>query len=341
MVSNEELSTLRINLDLETGPFKKNLQTVKAGMTALRGEYNNLTQFNKKYQNSLEGLQANSDRLTKTMDLQKQRIQLLKSEYKDLSGRLGENSQEALRMRAAYENAQGKLKQMEAELSNTNKRIQEQSSEWAKVSTITDKTVKSMQSQLGVLNSDYKVLTAGVKNFGSKTADLQTQSSHLVKTLDLESSTVNALKKKYDEAVRSKGADAQETQAAKIAMNEAIISMKNTESELSKVNSKIEFQASSWGRLNTKLETYKTKAGEVSEKAKNVGDGITGAFGPATAVMGAGLGVAAKKAMDFEQEMSNVKSVMSPDDVKNYGGELSKLAITMGAKTKYKECFAA
>lgn len=47
------------------------------------------------------------------------------------------------------------------------------------------------------------------------------------------------------------------------------------------------------------------------------------------------LGIATSKAMDFEQQMSNVKSVMSPDQINKFGKEVEKLSMEMGAKTSF------
>jgi TP901 family phage tail tape measure protein len=57
--------------------------------------------------------------------------------------------------------------------------------------------------------------------------------------------------------------------------------------------------------------------------------------------VGAGLGFAANKAMDFEAQMSSVKSVMSPDEVAKFGDTLEQLAVQMGAETKYSALEAA
>ncbi|WP_009968499.1 phage tail tape measure protein, partial [Bacillus subtilis] len=45
--------------------------------------------------------------------------------------------------------------------------------------------------------------------------------------------------------------------------------------------------------------------------------------------------------MDFESQMSAVKSVMAPDEVNKYGKALEELAVIQGAKTKYSALEAA
>jgi fructose/tagatose bisphosphate aldolase len=77
------------------------------------------------------------------------------------------------------------------------------------------------------------------------------------------------------------------------------------------------------------------------KEAINAAGELGKAVSAAGLAVSAGLGFAAKKAMDFEAQMSSVKSVMSPDEVAKFGGTLEKLAVQMGEKTKYQnECFA-
>ncbi|MEG7730059.1 hypothetical protein U2443_14635, partial [Listeria monocytogenes] len=54
-----------------------------------------------------------------------------------------------------------------------------------------------------------------------------------------------------------------------------------------------------------------------------------------------GLGFANKKAADFEQQMSNTLSVMSPGEVNQYKDALRELAIQQGTDTKYSALEAA
>jgi TP901 family phage tail tape measure protein len=77
------------------------------------------------------------------------------------------------------------------------------------------------------------------------------------------------------------------------------------------------------------------------KEAINAAGELGKAVSAAGIAVSAGLGFAAKKAMDFEAQMSSVKSVMSPDEVAKFGGTLEKLAIQMGEKTKYSAIEAA
>ncbi|PLR93237.1 phage tail tape measure protein [Bacillus sp. T33-2] len=80
---------------------------------------------------------------------------------------------------------------------------------------------------------------------------------------------------------------------------------------------------------------------DVGGKMQSAGSEITQSFGMAFLAVGAGLGLTAKKAMDFESQMSSVKSVMSPDEVNEFGASLTDLAKKMGAETKFSSLEAA
>jgi TP901 family phage tail tape measure protein len=82
--------------------------------------------------------------------------------------------------------------------------------------------------------------------------------------------------------------------------------------------------------LNSQIRDVMSAAGELGKAVSAAGLAVS-----------AGLGFAAKKAMDFEAQMSSVKSVMSPDEVAKFGGTLEQLAVQMGEKTKYSALEAA
>jgi TP901 family phage tail tape measure protein len=92
------------------------------------------------------------------------------------------------------------------------------------------------------------------------------------------------------------------------------------------------------------IDDFSSTMKDLDNQLRGVFDTI-GQVGKAVAGMGlavgAGLGFAAKKAMDFEAQMSSVKSVMSPDEVAKFGDTLEQLAIQMGEKTKYSAIEAA
>ncbi|WP_284037464.1 phage tail tape measure protein [Neobacillus sp. 114] len=79
----------------------------------------------------------------------------------------------------------------------------------------------------------------------------------------------------------------------------------------------------------------------IGKNLTDAGSAITQTFGPAFLALGGAMAFTVKKAMDFESQMSSVYSVMAPEEVKKFGKSLEKLAIQMGAETKYSSLEAA
>jgi TP901 family phage tail tape measure protein len=97
----------------------------------------------------------------------------------------------------------------------------------------------------------------------------------------------------------------------------------------------------SFSQAQNQVSQFSRQMEDIGQSLTNAGSAITQTFGPAFAALGGIIGLTAKKAMDFESQMSSVKSVMSPDEVVNFGESLEKLAIQMGAETKYSSLEAA
>lgn len=96
-----------------------------------------------------------------------------------------------------------------------------------------------------------------------------------------------------------------------------------------------------FNQAQSEVEQFGSQMESIGDYLSDIGSALTQTFGPAFTTLGGLLGVTAIKAMDFEQQMSSVKSVMSPDEVNSFGKSLEKLAIQMGAETKYSSLEAA
>lgn len=87
------------------------------------------------------------------------------------------------------------------------------------------------------------------------------------------------------------------------------------------------------------------KTGEKMEawgnKTSQAGETTVKLFGGATLALGGILAGSVTAAANFEQAMSNVRSVMSPAEAMEFGKALEGLAIEMGEKTKYSALEAA
>ncbi|WP_412095278.1 phage tail tape measure protein [Bacillus inaquosorum] len=85
--------------------------------------------------------------------------------------------------------------------------------------------------------------------------------------------------------------------------------------------------------LTTELQRSQSSLRDFGSQLQNMGQSIALGFGAVAAGVGAGLGSAVNKAMDFEAQMSNVKAVSGATG--DTMEKLTDLAIDMGAKTKF------
>ncbi|WP_026694082.1 phage tail tape measure protein [Peribacillus kribbensis] len=202
-------------------------------------------------------------------------------------------------------------------------------------------SMQQISRRIRGVNSEFNALRSGVDGFDQSLDGMRANSRRYNDMLNLQRSRVEQLREAYDRSVQARGRDARETENLLIRYNNSVTAMRRTEQALNRVNGQINLQSTRLGRLSNTLRDTGERFNRLGSRMRTVGQGMTSSLGVATAAVGAGLGLAAKKAMDFESQMSSVKSVMAPDEVKQFGGELEKLAITMGAKTKYSATEAA
>ncbi|MGC4375931.1 phage tail tape measure protein [Fictibacillus sp. Mic-4] len=170
----------------------------------------------------------------------------------------------------------------------------------------------------------------------------------LNKKLEVQKRVIQEAKAHYEKMVQEHGEGSKQADKAARSYNNEVASLRNlerhvnqTKKELEKLRDEQRIANTNFGKLSSRLTDVSGKMSKVGDSMQNAGNGMTSSFGIATAAVGGGLALATKKAMDFESQISSMKSVMSPAEAKQFGGQLEKLAITMGAKTKYSAIEAA
>lgn len=201
--------------------------------------------------------------------------------------------------------------------------------------------IKSLNQRLNALNSELRAVSTGASRFDNSLQALRARADVLNRTMQTHQRKVAELRRRYEESKATKGEDAAETIRLANAYNRAVAAMNTTERRLQDVTQEIKQQSSAWYRLRQRMEDTGQRMQDVGGRMQSAGAEITQTFGASLAAIGAGLGFTAKKAMDFESQMSSVKSVMSPDEVNQFGESLEQLAKKMGAETKYSSLEAA
>lgn len=337
----DELGALRLDFSVEDQSFRRSLGSMTRAMRALDSEFDALRTRSTGLDDQMSRLQSTSTLLSRKMEIQRAKVEELKRQYEESARAKGNDSREAQNLLIQYNRSLTQLNRMEQRLNSTNEAIQEQATGLGELRRSADQNIGRMSSQIDLLNARYDASISGMRNFGNSAQDLRLKEQHLTRTFELQEQTANELQRVFEETRRVRGRDARETQDAERAYLSAITTMRRTGLELEDLQGQIRDQTSAWGRLRSRI----TDAGETMQdyggRMQSAGSGISQSFGAATLAIGGGLAFASKKAMDFESQMSSVKSVMSPDEVQQFGGELEKLAVKMGADTKYSALEAA
>ncbi|MGE7216583.1 phage tail tape measure protein [Priestia koreensis] len=337
----EDVGSLKVSLGLDSAEFTQRIQDINRKLKAVTSEFKSAGDGTKKWQNSLEGMNAKLDSVNRRMELQREKVKSLKQRYDEISAAQGKNSKAAENLLIAYNQSVAAMNRMESESKQLTSRINEQSNGFTQLSQSSEASLEKIATKMRLLQSRFQATTAGMSDLTSEAQKLQQKSELLTNTLQLQEQEVEQLKRLYKESARAKGADSQETQELAIRYNQALASMRQTESELSRTTREIEEQSSAWNRLRTRMQNVGERFQDVGGRMQSVGSEISQSFGVAFLAVGGALGLSAKKAMDFESQMSSVKSVMSPAEVNQFGDSLEKLAVKMGADTKYSAIEAA
>lgn len=338
-MANEDLGALRVSLGLSDSNFTGNIPKINRQLRLMDSEFKAASSSVDGFEDSLSKLESQSTNIEKKLQLQRVKVDELKRQYDELVRTKGADSKAAENMLIRYNKTVAAMNKTEQSLRNVNKEIQEQSSEWNRVSKEADQALSKISNELAAVKSEFKSATAGIENFGSETMDLRQKSEHLERVLGLENQAVEQLNRKYQEAVRAKGRDAEETQQLLVQYNNAKARAKETEAEMNRLNHTINEQSSRIGILRRRAKDAQQSLDDFGNSAQSMGTGIATTFGVATAAIGTGLGLATKKSMDFEAQLSSIKALTGAS-----GDEMAKmrdLAMKMGSQTKYSSLEAA
>lgn len=204
-----------------------------------------------------------------------------------------------------------------------------------------NKSMAEINRQMKLVESEFDKASSALKVYGSAEDALKAKSDSLTQQMSIQQQRINKLNESFQEAARTKGLDSKETQQLATQLNKAQAEYNKLDNELKQTNTELDKQATKVTKLgkdwNDAFDQTQQSIGNTFEATKRAGAAIT-AFGTGVTI---GVGGLVKSAADFEQAMSNVKSVMSPKEVQKFGGELEKLAKQMGADTKYSAKEAA
>lgn len=337
----ESLGSLRVSIGLESADLTRGLADINRKLGALNSEFKATMAGAGKFDNSLDTLNQKANVLNRTLQVHKAKLTDLKRQYEESARTKGKDAAASVRLLTQYNKALAAMRKTEDQLDLVNKRIKEQSTGFAQLGAKLNASVNTITTKMRALDAAFKASTAGVDNFGSTSDQLRQKADHLNKSMNLQQQRLKDLRRLYLEAKRAKGEDAQETQELSARMHEATAQLRETQAQLRTTNTQIERQANAWSRMGDRANETGARMRTFGGNMQSIGSEIAMSFGAAAVAIGGALGLATKKSMDFEQQMSYVKSVMNPDDANKYSEALTNLAIKLGADTKYSALEAA
>lgn len=337
----ESLGSLRVSIGLESAELTRGLDGINKKLEAVNAEFKSTMAGAGRFDKSLDSLKHKADVLNRTMQVHKTKLSELKRQYEESARVKGKDNAASVRLLTQYNKALAAMRKTEDQLDLVNKRIKEQSTGFAQLGAKLNASVNTITTKMRALDAAFKASTAGVDNFGSTSDQLRQKADHLNKSIDLQQQRLKDLRRLYLESKRAKGEDAQETQELSARMNEATAQLRETQAQLRSTTTQINQQANAWHRMGTQAQESGENLRSVGGNLQSIGSEIATSFGAATLAVGGALGLATKKSMDFEQQMSNVKSVMNPEEANKYSDALTNLAVKLGADTKYSALEAA
>jgi SLT domain-containing protein/phage-related protein len=331
------LGNMVIQLSMDGSQFSNTLEgikrEIKVAQSAMKANLAILSDAGDEY----KALEAKISGLTRVMDANRRKIEELRRQHASAIETYGEGSKEVAKLATQINSAIARQSAWESQLKQTQAKLESLRSGTVGLRKEIDETRKANEAEVSSLRAKGSVYSAQ-----------QARIQGLSRVLDQYNQLIDRQKQKISSLTSTLGANDARVKAAENEYRKFVSEQKQVENELEQLKRKFQSIPSSFGNLSNKFGEFSAKMNSISEKAKstgdkikNIGSSITSSIGTATVGIGLGLGAATKKAMDFEAQMSSVKSVMSPDDAKKYGKELEKLAIIMGARTKYSATEAA
>ncbi|WP_197313135.1 phage tail tape measure protein [Listeria monocytogenes] len=280
--------------------------------------------------NKLQGLTINLDLDAAKVD----------EGMKGLKRTLGSVNSEMKANLSAFGKGEKTLSRYETELDGLNKKLSVQSKMVSQTKNDFKDLEKRNASLNGELKESNKTLTESKKRF----EQLSKSGNATEKELKEAEKEVNSNQKAYNKLNKELQQMPKALAAGEKAVNNEVANYNNLQRKIDtttesykKFKREQAVKSSPWGTVTQDLDKYQKKLNETGDKL--VAFGKKGSLYMAPVALG--LGFATKKAADFEQQMSNTLSVMSPGEVNEYKDALRELAIQQGADTKYSALEAA
>ncbi|PGZ44085.1 phage tail tape measure protein [Bacillus anthracis] len=215
-------------------------------------------------------------------------------------------------------------------------------------------SVEQLQNKLTHLNEKFTLQGQKVEHYRQKIEQARQKQEQLQASNLTLAASMERLETQYNQAVQNFGKNSQEAKQLKqelkqlqaeytangqalqrlntqidnntIAMNRAETAQARIQNEIRETNRELAEQQNRLHRTGERMR-------DTGNKMQDVGGQVGTTFAAMTGVIGAGLAMAVKESMNFEQKMADIQAVSGAtgEEMKQIGD----LAVTMGEKTKY------
>jgi len=170
-----------------------------------------------------------------------------------------------------------------------------------------NKSLESFRRDLRGLRSEMNLARSKGREYTQSLKGMREQSDILSRRLRTQQERVRELRRRYDESVKTKGEDANQTKNLAAQYNNATAEMNRTEAQLKRLNEEIRRQESPWTQLGERMTA-------TGGKMQEFGRGMTD-FGRAysmrvTAPIVAGATAVFKASMDYESAFAGVRKTV-------------------------------
>ncbi len=215
-------------------------------------------------------------------------------------------------------------------------------------------SVDQLQNKLTHLNEKFTLQGQKVEHYRQKIEQARQKQEQLQASNLTLAASMERLETQYNQAVQNFGRNSQEAKQLKQELKQLQAEYTSNGQALQRLNTQIDNNTIAMNRAETAQERIQNEIRETNRelaeqqnrlhrtgermrdtgnKMQDVGGQVGTTFTAMTGVIGAGLAMAVKESMNFEQKMADIQAVSGAtgDEMK----KISELAVEMGEKTKY------
>ncbi|MCY9764931.1 phage tail tape measure protein, partial [Paenibacillus alvei] len=168
-------------------------------------------------------------------------------------------------------------------------------------------TMAALTRQMKSVQSEFQAASSKLGEHADSQEGLKLKADSLTKQIEIQAQRLVLLKRKHDELIVTKGADARETQNLENKLNKAVTAYNKMHTELQSTNVEIKKQADAWKQLSVTLDAAARKIESVGAAMTKAGASLSMLI---TAPLAAASGAALKASVDYETAFTGVRKTV-------------------------------